>query len=194
MAGMPNATAERLEYVLKVRGLGQLLQAGKILHPAGVDLIVASPVFGNPDLAQALRRHPLNGWADGALRIAETGHLTVTVPAIFDQCDLFVFPYAEPITRFTPTSIVESLLSGVPVVMSDLPFLCELAPQFEAVETFRNGDAGDLAQKVLGLLDAPNRLEELSQRARTAAERHFSIQTSARRLLDLAQGSAAIGS
>ncbi|MCP5143829.1 MAG: glycosyltransferase family 4 protein [Gammaproteobacteria bacterium] len=186
LAGMWQPTRERFDHVLDVRGLRVLLRAGEKLAEQGVTLKVAAPLFADAQCRQWLNAHPDNTWPEHTMSLADT----VEVPAVFHAADVFVFPYAEDITQFTPTSVVESMLAGTPVVMSDLPFLRQLGPT-KIARRFAPDDALALADEVLKVLDTPGLAVQQSAIAKAHAHQAWDIDTSAKALLAVASELAA---
>lgn len=81
--------------------------------------------------------------------------------------DIFVVP-RNPSTvadRVTPLKPFEAFATGRAVVLSDVDALREIAEQSEAVELFRAGDVGDLAQKIILLVQDTQRRHQLSDQA-----------------------------
>lgn len=148
MAGMWEQTEKRLDHVLRIRGLGTLLRIGKFLAPMGVTLTVAIPLLANPELRRKLRALPENTWPQDRMRI----HDTSPVPGIFDDHDLFIFPYAREETQFVPTSVIEAMSCGVPTVLPDLAFLAPLAGNGDRAFVFRSGSPDSLAQTIASAL------------------------------------------
>ncbi len=182
MTGLAQPTRERLNYMLEVRGLRVLLQAGRKLADGGLKLIIAAPMLDDADIRARLMAHPSNAWP--ADRIETRG--AVAKPDIFRIADFLVFPYLTPITRFVPTSAIESMLAGTPVVMSDIPAFRALSDHGRAGFLFRNGDADDLARVVLAACADRGVRTAMSERARGHVKKSFSIRNTAAQLRDIA--------
>jgi glycosyltransferase involved in cell wall biosynthesis len=91
------------------------------------------------------------------------------VPAWYAQIDLFVVPRVpERAGRLvSPMKPFEAMAMEIPLLLSDLPALVEIAGDGEErAAVFAAGDAAALADRVRRLLDAP---EEVSGRVRAAA-------------------------
>lgn len=81
--------------------------------------------------------------------------------------DLFVVP-RKPSTvadLVTPLKPFEAFATGRAVILSNVGALREIAEQSGAVELFQAGDADDLAQKIVSLVQNDQRRQELSHRA-----------------------------
>lgn len=181
LTGLWQTTPQRVDHMLEVRGLGTILQAGPMLCPAGVRLIAGAPLLADPTCREYLMSHPCNLWDPDLLEI-ET---TAPIPDVYGKADLFVFPYGHEIGHFVPTSVVESMLAGTPVAVSDLPMLKKLACDESNAFVFRNGDVQSLARVVLDALEHPARRDEVARSARAYACEHWNIERSATQLRDV---------
>lgn len=98
------------------------------------------------------------------------------IPDLLRELDLFVF---SSVQEGLPVAAVEALMLGVPMIVSDIPPLLEVAgcrTQEESVaETFRTGDFENLAARLIDLLRNRERLRELGRRARILTPRRFGI-------------------
>ena len=182
MAGMWQSNTQRVDHVLETRGLSVLLQAGRLLGPHGVNLIVASPLFRDEACRRYLLQHPTNAWPSSQLSLKSI----VDVPAIYHDADLFVFPYQRDIAQFVPTSVIEAMVAGTPVIMTDLPCLRRLANGGETAYLFPPHDAPALAATVLAALSDQTRRGALAERAQHYAVGQWSIERSAHDLRELA--------
>lgn len=100
------------------------------------------------------------------------------IPDILREFDLFVF---SSVQEGMPIAAIEALLLGVPMLVSDIAPLLEVVgdgrPEGKTAEVFITGDADDLTEKILSVLNDENRLKELGEKARTETPTRFSIQT-----------------
>jgi|GEM_PF-1558135 len=183
MAGMWQAKRERVDHVLHLRGLGTLLRAGATLGRAGLRLVVASPVFENSGMKDYVLRHFLNRWPVGHLELRGA----VKIPDVYQEAALYVFPYQHSIHQFTPTSVIEAMMAGTAVVISDLPFLRDLAQGGSMAYLFPPGNEEGLAEAVLKALADPEGCRVRSQKARTYAQSKWSILASAEKTRAIAQ-------
>jgi glycosyltransferase involved in cell wall biosynthesis len=174
-------TRDRFEHVMNVRGLVDLLRVGDQLAARGVKLHVAVPLLSDADCRRWLLEHPLNRWPTGTLTLAGFSE----VPQVYLDADLFAFPYAEEITQFMPTSVIESMLVGTPVVLSGRRFLAPLI-EAEVVTAYLPGDSTSLVTAIIGLLDDRVRWREQSTRAQEFASDRFDIHAAAKRLVEYA--------
>jgi glycosyltransferase involved in cell wall biosynthesis len=67
------------------------------------------------------------------------------------------------------------MLAGVPVIASDIEPILEISRNGEFAEIFPVRDAGQLAERIIGLANDRERRSSLAARARTHAQEHFSI-------------------
>lgn len=183
MAGMWQAKRERVDHVLHFRGLGTLLRAGATLGQAGIRLVVASPVFENSGMRDYVMHHFLNRWPVGHLELRGA----VRIPDVYHEAALYVFPYQHTIHQFTPTSVIEAMMAGTPVVMSDLPFLRDLAQGGSMAYLFSPGDEVGLAGAVLKALGDPDERRARGQKVRRYAQSRWSILASAEKTRRIAQ-------
>jgi glycosyltransferase involved in cell wall biosynthesis len=174
MAGMWQQTRARAEHVLNVRGLRLLLQAGKRLSSRGLSLTVAVPLLADKSLRDYLRQHHDNTWPDGTLHFeSET-----KVPDIFTSHDLFVFPYMREETQFIPTSVIEAMAAGIPVVLPQLSFLGDLAGNGEQAFTYPAADAMALADVVIAAVSDISQMNQVRTNALRYVREQMDIEHS----------------
>jgi glycosyltransferase involved in cell wall biosynthesis len=100
---------------------------------------------------------------NGASRLLDIGAVGEEEKAAWlDAADLLCLPSRGEIF---PVSILEAWSVGTPVLVSDLPTLCELVGKAGGGETVPL-DAGSLAEAMLELIDHPERLRELGAAGR----------------------------
>jgi glycosyltransferase involved in cell wall biosynthesis len=95
------------------------------------------------------------------------------VPDVLSSLDLFVFSSRQ---EGLPISVIEALLMGVPVIVSDIKPLLEVTGGGRYAETFRTGDSDDLAHKLSKLLNNRTQSARLSSEAQRWAAKQFSIE------------------
>lgn len=91
--------------------------------------------------------------------------------AYLSALDVFVFP---SLAEGFGISLIEAMACGCACLISDLPVLSEVGG--EAVETFKVGDADDLAKQLSDLIPSPGRLEALGKAARARVEKEFTLE------------------
>jgi glycosyltransferase involved in cell wall biosynthesis len=103
------------------------------------------------------------------------------LPDYFRRADLVVLPYREADQSGV---LFTALAFGKPLLLSDVGGFPEVAAT-GAARTFRAGDVPALRAALVELLGDRRALEEMAQKARTAAEGQYSWATVAARTLEL---------
>ena len=141
-----------------------LLRAVALLRKQGID--AAALLVGD-----GRRRTELEGLAR-KLRLGGNAVFTGNVPFddvddYYSQIDLFVVPRVnERAGRLvSPMKPFEAMAMGVPIIVSDLPALVEIA-QDDRCGIFRHEDAADLARVASELHADPHKREQMVQRCR----------------------------
>ena len=129
-----------------------------------------------------------NGLADRVHFLGKRGD----IPELLRDLDLFVF---SSVQEGLPVAAVEALMLGVPMIVSDIPPLLEVAgadtPEGPCAEIFRTGDADDLAKKLIDLLGDQGRLQALGDKAKVQTPKYFSIEAHLHSLNELYEQLAA---
>jgi len=171
MAGMAEPTAERLEYVLRVRGLATLLRAGEQLANSGFRLTVAVPLLADPALRASLLQTPGNTWPIEQLNLLDT----IKVPDVFDGHDYFIFPYGRDEPQFIPNSVIEAMHYGVPTVLPRLSFLRHLIRDDTTSFSFFPGDSDDLVRVLCAAISNTPHCQEVRRNAALMVRKEFNI-------------------
>lgn len=179
MAGMSEPTVERLEHVLTLRGLDTLLSAGEWLAPNGFTLTVAVPLLRDSGLRSTLEKLPQNRWPKQNLHIREV----VSVPEIYSEHDIFVFPYGRDEPQFIPTSVIEAMHWGVPTALPAHPFLMPLMRDEGTALAFQPNDPHDLVDVLLDAVNNGDRLNAISANAYRLVQGEFLIEGTCEDLL-----------
>jgi glycosyltransferase involved in cell wall biosynthesis len=144
-----------------------LLEAAALLRAAGrpVSVLLVGEGRRKAELEEKARSLGLGRYAvfAGSVPFDE-------VPAWYAQIDLFVVPRVpERAGRMvSPMKPFEAMAMEIPVMVSDLPALVEIAgPDEERAFVFTAGEPASLADRVAALIDHP---EELSKRVATAGD------------------------
>ena len=111
------------------------------------------------------------------------------VANVLRALDIFVFSSRKDSFG---VAVVEAMLTGVPVVVSDIGALLEVTGGGEYASVFRTGDANDLAQKIVALARDGARRVELGEGARLWAAREFGIDAHIGNLLKLYKSLAGV--
>jgi glycosyltransferase involved in cell wall biosynthesis len=98
---------------------------------------------------------------------------------------LLVFP-SEWYEGF-PMTIIEAYACGLPVIASRIGAMAELVNEGNTGLLFNPGDSIDLAQKVSELWDSPDKLTEISHKARTEYEAKYTAENNYKQLMNIYQ-------
>jgi glycosyltransferase involved in cell wall biosynthesis len=86
-----------------------------------------------------------------------------------------------------PLAVIEALLKGLPVIVSDIGSLIEVTDQGKCASVFHTGDAAQLANQIIVLAREKSRRIELGTRGREWAREQFGIDAHIQRLCTLYQ-------
>jgi glycosyltransferase involved in cell wall biosynthesis len=111
------------------------------------------------------------------------------VADVLRALDIFVFSSRKDSFG---VAVVEAMLAGVPVVVSDIGALLEVTRGGEYASVFRTGDADDLAQRLVELVEGRARRVRLATEARRWAKAEFGIETHIANLLKLYKSPAGV--
>jgi len=89
-------------------------------------------------------------------------------------------------------AVVEAMLVGLPVIVSDIGALVEVTGNGDCALVFRTGDAEDLTGKLIKLAEGQGLRAELAARGREHATRNFTIDAHIRNLLGLYENIAGV--
>ena len=171
MSGAAEETAQSLEYVLKVRGLRYLLQAGAALSRLGYRLVIAVPLLRNSTILEQLASHGDNTWEPGRIEF----RCEVRVPDVFRDVSAFVFPYGQEEKQFIPTSVVEAMHFGIPVVLPRLNFLEQFCTGPDKALVYQPGDLHSLIAQMTRLRDEPEHIESMRKLAAAYVKSEYDI-------------------
>ena len=110
----------------------------------------------------------------GLSELVDLPGITDDVPAILRSADLFVLPSSW---EGLPLAAIEAMMAGMPVVVSNVGGLNELAQRDAPVLTFPSGDAQTLADKIKQFLESPELMSKLGQSAQKWAMQNYSLET-----------------
>ena len=108
--------------------------------------------------------------------------MLLTIPDLLSAMDVYVH---SSVNESLGLAVVEAMLMGVPVVVSDIGALLEVTGDGEHAETFRTGDAADLAGKLMRLCHDERRRRDLGQTGKDWALGQFSIENHIASLIKL---------
>lgn len=181
MAGLYNANHADVSNVREVRGLDLLIQSASDLRDAGYRLIVAIPFLKD----SAVRNQIQNLLLQDAKGLDLDLRAEISVPEIFQEADLFLFPFAEDLAQFTPTSVLEAMASGLPVVISDLPSFQSLTAEGRNAFLFPAGNRDAMLDSIKSCLQNRSLRESKREAARCHVREQFSIERTASEILDI---------
>lgn len=182
MAGYSENKRSLLQDILNQRGLRQLVQIGDALAEDGYTLSIAIPLLRfrerSEELRADLRCH--------APKLAVEFISSRTPSELFASHSIYVFPFNSSYTRFMPTSILEAMASGIPVIAPRLPMLNEIVrPDDAYCLGFSPSDDNSLRECILR---ASQHWDDTVARASVASDmirNRWGIQHSARQLHEL---------
>lgn len=164
--------------ITRVRGARELVDA---MAHAGAELQLAGAI-SPPDLRDELERSA--GWP----RVRYLGRVAHDrVPALLASVKVGVIPL-RPIPAYAgafPVKLFEYMAAGLPVVAIDVPRWRGLLDAHDCGVSVPYGSPRRLGEAIARLLDDDARASAMGERARSAAERHYSWETQAAVLIDL---------
>lgn len=112
-------------------------------------------------------------------RLAETVRLLGQVPHLALSTELRHARVFVHLARqeSLPGAVVEALASGTPVVAYDIPGTRELVRHGETGFLVRPGNVGEVARRIVELLESPALSEKMGALARESATRRFSVES-----------------
>lgn len=149
LCGYQNPTQRAFHDVLHERGLADLLRAGSALAQAGIRLTVAVPFLRFARMREYLSAEI----ARACPTLVVDMQAEVDTCTAFTQHDAFVFPYRQAHAVFIPTSLLEALSIGIPVLAADHEMYRALTIGNEGARCslYKVGDADDLIVNTLSL-------------------------------------------
>ncbi|PWH06452.1 hypothetical protein DEO23_05640 [Brachybacterium endophyticum] len=157
--------------IVEYEGIDTLMD-GYHLATAQTDAPMCLLLVGDGDYLETLKAH-------AEKHGIENVHFTGRVPhedilRYYGLIDLFVVPRKKSRVAdlVTPLKPFEAFSTGRSVILSDVGALQEIADQSRAVETFRAGSPDDLSQKIVALIEDPERRRALGDRAARWVRNH----------------------
>ncbi len=96
------------------------------------------------------------------------------IPDLLSALDVYV---QSSVNESLGIAVIEAMLTGLPVVVSDIGALLEVTGDGEYAAAFRTGDAADLAGKLIELCRDRHQRSGLAEKGKAWATSHFSIET-----------------
>jgi glycosyltransferase involved in cell wall biosynthesis len=109
------------------------------------------------------------------------------VPEVLAKVKVGVIPL-QPIPNYReayPVKLFEYMAAGLPVIATDVPRWRELLEAHDCGLCFPAGSPRGLGEAIAAVLADDERARGMSERARRAAEQHYSWESQATALLDL---------
>lgn len=164
LCGYQKPTARALHDVLHERGLADFLDAGNTIASDNIRLTIAVPLLRDARMRERMR-------AEIARRCSALDVVLqdeVDPYTLFQRHDAFVFPYRRQHSVFVPTSLLEAMSIGIPVIAADHAMYRDLTVGSAGARCglHRVGDSVDLADTVRGMRQ---NYDAAVERARTVA-------------------------
>ncbi len=144
---------------------------------------VSLMLLGGGSQGARLRQMLENGVTAG--RVAYPGHIpNRDLPRFYHMADLYISPSH---VDGSSVSLMEALACGLPCLVSDIPANKEWVRDGENGWLFRDGDADDLAAKILHAIEQRQNLPRMGRNARATAEAKADWPKNVQKLLDAYQ-------
>lgn len=169
--------------MVEKKGLPYLLEAISILRAQGLD--VGCRLVGSGPEEEALRARAEALGLAAAVDFRGPASQEEISRVHLAEASVFALPAivaADGDRDGLPTTLVEAMARGVPVVTTRLPGLDEAVPDGEAGLLVPPGDPGELARAIARTLAEPEATAARVRRARARVERLFDLETTARTL------------
>lgn len=101
------------------------------------------------------------------------------VPEILLMLDFFVYASNEDTFGI---AVVEAMMSGIPVIVNDLPVFQEITENGNYAQLYKTKDKVDLAEKIEFFINHSEKRKELGDRGRKWALEHYTIEKHIERL------------
>lgn len=182
LCGYQNPTPSALNDVLHGRGLIDLLRAGNALADAGQRLTIAIPFLNDPVMQEKVRKLVSEICPNLPVFLRDS----IDPSNVFNEYDAFLFPYRTPHAVFVPTSLLEAMSSGIPVIAADHAMYRALTSNrgVPRCRLHRIGDPEDLASQVLAMKDQYRETVRQSAAEVSLIRKEWNIDVSACELMD----------
>lgn len=184
MSGFAGNEKWQLKNILYVRGLIDILKIGDELASHGFSLTIAAPLLQFPERLKEL----LDLSKNMAPSLEVNIETLVDVRDLFSNHSLYLFPFRENQTRFTPTSVLEAMASGIPLVISDLPMLDSVFDSnSHCLKKFAAGNSEALLEAILE--GSANWDQTVTEAGLTSdhARKFWDIHNSAKQIVDIVE-------
>ena len=110
----------------------------------------------------------------------------VDVPSLLHKISMLVLPYVASFgQQLFPSLVLEALASGTPVITSDLPPVNEIIEDGKTGFLFKTGDAKELAEKIMIVLDLKSDIEKIKKNQQILCQKNFDYNEIAPKYLTL---------
>lgn len=181
LCGYQKPTSRALHDVLHERGLVDLLDAGNAMAADNIRLTVAVPFLRDALMCERLRREIARRCP--ALDVELQGE--VDPYTLFQRHDAFAFPYRSKDSVFVPTSLLEAMSVGIPVIAADHAMYRDLtvADDVARCGLHRVGDSADLARTLRSMRDAYDAAVEKARVVSGEVRREWTVERAVDELL-----------
>ncbi len=154
------------------KGLGDLVDAGRLLKKQGVDFTIKVAGIVDHDTINAIAEKTLDQWHEQGL-IERLGNVK-NMPALLAETNIVVLPtyYGEGVPRI----LIEAGACGRAVVTTDMPGCREIVSHRVNGLLVPSRNVEKLAEALAELIQSPELREKLGQAGREKVKRFFSEQ------------------
>lgn len=165
------------------KGIESLIDAVKLLNQRGHSVrLRAVGRFQTPEYEASVKAYAL---AQGADSFIDWVGFTTDVHAELAKMHFFVLP--SILAEGLPMAMIEAMAAGVPVLGSRVAGIVETITDGVDGIVFAPGDAGDMAEKLRGMIQGTVDLERLRDEALARHESRYSVRTMAERVAQVYQ-------
>lgn len=162
------------KYVLNERGLEEIVNIAHFLASNDIRVIVAVPLLDDLKTKEKVK----NLFKEKAPALDLELRTFVSVPQIFGEADLFIFPYKRELTQFVPTSILESMAAGVPVVIPKTKMLSCFYTEVPVCYLYEPCNIAQLGETIVRAIADEKGRALLAQKAKDYVKANWSIEQS----------------
>jgi glycosyltransferase involved in cell wall biosynthesis len=176
MAGYQDVSRRSLDLVLHERGLFDLLSVGNQIADMGASLAVAIPLLQDECRKQDLQK--IARELCPALDLSMLSSIDYSKDLL--AYDGFIFPYRSSHAAFVPTSLIETMSLGIPVVTADHRMYADLTRGRgrERCLLYPPGSLSALVEKIKQLVSDPSQSARLAQETRDFVREEWTLRHS----------------
>jgi glycosyltransferase involved in cell wall biosynthesis len=163
------------------RGLADLLDAGNAMAAENIRLTIAVPFLRDTRMRKRLRREIAHRCPTLDVVLQEE----VDPYALFQTHDVFAFPYRRTHSVFVPTSLLEAMSVGIPVIAANHKMYHDLTVSNNSARCglHRVGDSEDLTRNLFAMRNAYNVEIEKARMVSGDVRREWTVERAADELL-----------